>query len=283
MISAAEEKEILARAYVPEHLVGLMTLVSGGEPFLIDCYLCVRTGDHLILVGYPLDREFQADGLAEIVKRIIEKFKPARISLVAPELPQSMAKARRERESDRYYTLDLDRWTIPPAMKRQIAKAREQVRVERARELSKHHHKLSNEFVARVDPAPRVRELLFSMPRYVRRSPDALVLNAWDDNDRLSAFYVVDLAAANFSTYVIGCHSKENYVRGASDVLFLEMVNLSKEFGKAFIHLGLGVNDGVRRFKIKWGGVPDRVYEMCEWTIRKPSILDAIRRRSLGQ
>jgi hypothetical protein len=36
MISAEEEKQILSQAYVPEHIVRLMTLVSGGEPFLID-------------------------------------------------------------------------------------------------------------------------------------------------------------------------------------------------------------------------------------------------------
>ncbi len=33
MITEAEKREILARAYVPEHVVDIMTLVSGGDPF----------------------------------------------------------------------------------------------------------------------------------------------------------------------------------------------------------------------------------------------------------
>jgi hypothetical protein len=165
---------------------------------------------------------------------------------------------------------------MPANLKRQVAKAAEHVRVERSRTLSSSHHELSNEFVARVNPAPRVRELLFRMPQYVGKSNDAIVLNAWNHENRLTAFYVMDLAATSFSTYVMGCHSKENYVRGASDLLFHEMVNLSKEYGKTFIHLGLGVNDGIRRFKEKWGGVPGVPYEMCEMVVRQPSVIDAL-------
>ncbi|MFZ3090961.1 MAG: hypothetical protein WA240_10125 [Nitrospirota bacterium] len=32
------------------------------------------------------------------------------------------------------------------------------------------------------------------------------------------------------------------------------MINLAKEHGKGYINLGLGVNNGIRRFKEKWGG-----------------------------
>ncbi len=53
MIPAEEERSILDAAYVPEHIVGLMTAVSNGEPLLIDGYLCFAAGDWVILVGYP--------------------------------------------------------------------------------------------------------------------------------------------------------------------------------------------------------------------------------------
>ena len=55
-----------------------------------------------------------------------------------------------------------------------------------------------------------------------------------------------------------------NYVLGASDLLLFELLNMSLEFNKDYIHLGLGVNAGIRRFKEKWGGLPSRRYEMCE-------------------
>ena len=115
------------------------------------------------------------------------------------------------------------------------------------------------------------------MPRYVGTSSHAFVLNAWCPNEKLAAFYVVDFAAKDFANYIIGCYSKKNYVLGASDLLLMELIKISAEYGKRYIHLGLGVNDGIRRFKEKWGAKPTRTYEMCELTIKKPLIREAIR------
>ena len=43
MLSIDQEKYILAHAYIPEHTVGLMTNLSGGEGFLVDdFFLCLR-------------------------------------------------------------------------------------------------------------------------------------------------------------------------------------------------------------------------------------------------
>ena len=41
-------------------------------------------------------------------------------------------------------------------------------------------------------------------------------------------------------------------------------MRLTREQGKGVIHLGLGVNKGIRRFKEKWGGIPFLNYEFCE-------------------
>jgi hypothetical protein len=85
---------------------------------------------------------------------------------------------------------------------------------------------------------------------------------------------VIDLAAGQFANYIIGCHSKKNYVRGASDLLVLELIQLSVENKKDYIHMGLGVSDGVRRFKEKWGARPVRRYEMCELVFKKPLLTE---------
>ena len=60
-------------------------------------------------------------------------------------------------------------------------------------------------------------------------------------------------------------------------ILLYELIQLSKAHQKNYIHLGLGVNDGIRRFKEKWGARPTQPYEMCEIALKKPSIWDAIR------
>jgi hypothetical protein len=276
MISVEEEKQILLQGYVPEHVVGLMTLVSGGEPFLIDGYFCCRKGDLVVVVGYPLEKDFQLHDFERVLNRIIKAFRPSNVSLVAPELPLSFRNSCTERNTDYYYTLDLGAASIPPAARRAVKKAMQGTVVERARSLGQDHYDLAHEFVDRVDLPGRIKELLFRMWDFVGESDDALVLNARSTDKKLAAFYVIDLSAKDFSTYVIGCHSKKNYVSGASDLLFYEMIKVSTELNKAYIHLGLGVNEGIRRFKEKWGGVPSLKYEMCELTIRKPSFLDAI-------
>ncbi len=276
MITAEQEAYILNSAYIPEHVVGLMARVSGGEPFLIEDYFCCRTHDRVIIVGYPLQREFRVKEFETLIDSLIRRFRPLYASIIAPEVPRSLAASCRERESDHYYKLDIHTTTIKSRLKRVVDKALEDLTVERSTTLIDAHRELMQEFIERAEPPIRIRELLLRMPDYVGHANDSTVLNAWDRGNNLAAFYVIDLAARGFSTYVIGCHSKKSYVPGASDLLFLEMINLSRDCGKDYIHLGLGVNQGIRQFKKKWGGIPARRYEMCELVARKPSVLDTI-------
>ncbi|MGD1968754.1 MAG: hypothetical protein PVI49_11885 [Desulfobacterales bacterium] len=276
MLSAREEAYILDRAYIPEHCIRLMTFVSGGEPLLIDDFFICRKENWIILIGYPLADNFTCDALQAVFSKIKKTFRPEFISLIAPEMPSSLATTCRENQSDAYFTLKTQKPIIRSSVKRNLRKARQNLRVEVSTNMQGSHQELMHEFVARTPLSKRVQRLLFRMPEFVAAADKAFVLNAWDKTSRLSAFYVVDLEAEGFSNYIIGCHSKQNYVVGASDLLLLELINLSLEYEKNTIHLGLGVNAGIRRFKEKWGAVPTRRYEMCELALKKPSIFKSI-------
>jgi hypothetical protein len=274
MITDDEKVEILNKAYVPEHSVELITQLSGGEPFLFQDYFCCRTADRLILIGYPLQHDSSVQEFDQALIEIKEIFHPPHISLIAPELSSTFAKSCSQRESDRYYTLELDGRVIPGRLQKICTKAMEKLVVERSTKFDVAHRELSEEFAARVELPPNIEELLFRMWDYVGRSDGSLVLNAWDDSDKLAAFYVMDMSPTEFSSYVIGCHSKQ--IEGASDLLFLEMIKVSAERKKKYIHLGLGVNDGIRQFKKKWGGIPGLPYESCELALRKYSFWNSI-------
>jgi len=269
MLTSQQEKYILAHAYVPEHTVGLMTSLSGGEGFLLDDFFLCRRDDWVIFVGYPLQEEFTLDKFETVLEKIRKDFKPARISIIAPQLSSQLNTSCRQRGSDCYYTLDTDPPIIGDAVKRNLIKAAGQLTVERAPVMGDAHGELINEFITRVQPPDRVKDLFFNMPRYVALAPSAWVINAWHPKGVLAAFYVIDLAAGAFANYIIGCYSKINYVRGASDLLVPELIRMSAENGKAYIHMGLGISDGVRRFKEKWGARPVRNYEMCELVFTK--------------
>ena len=277
MLTPQEESYILAHAYIPEHVVGLITSLSAGEPFLIDDYFCCRKNDWVIFIGYPLQGQFDQGNLELILEEIKKRFKPHRISLIAPMLSDRLASICRERDSDYYYILETRKPRIRSPVKRNLRKAARKVSVQCADQMKPDHQGLMHEFVQSADPPQRVKHLLYKMPQYVQSAPHAFVLNAWCHNDRLAAFYVIDLTAKKFANFIIGCYSKKNYVLGASDLLLMTLIQKSADCGKRYIHLGLGVNSGIRRFKLKWGARPTQNYEMCELTIRRPLLKQALK------
>jgi len=277
MISSIDEEYILTRAYVPEHIVSLMALISKGDPFLIEDHLGFVKDNWLILVGYPLDQRFSMERCEKIVKQVLERFRPESLRFIGPEIPLFLTESCTERQKDRYYRLDVEQTRVKNSLRRVAEKAYKELDVENANALSKEHEILISELLKREKLRPRVRELYHAMPDYVSRSSSACVLNAWSKKGRLSAFYILELGAKHFTTYLIGTHSKKNYVPHASDLLFLKMIELTREQGKNEISLGLGVNEGIRRFKEKWGGVPFLNYEECEYCPEGMKMISMVR------
>jgi hypothetical protein len=278
-MTPAEEAYVVEKAYVPEHIVSLMTLISRGDAFLIEDYLGFAKDNWLIVVGYPFERPFSAESCGRVVERVVQIHKPEVLRFIGPELPPALQDHCAERQSDEYYLLDIERTAPSPSLLRAVAKAGQSITVERGRTFSQEHEKLVVEFLRQTEMTPRVRALYLAMPGYVGRSPTAWTLSARDKRGRLCAFFVVDLGAASFSTFLLGARSRRHDTPHASDLLFLEMIKLTREFGKTVINLGLGVHAGIRRFKEKWGGRPALRYEFCErWygTARKVSLWAAL-------
>jgi len=282
MITPEEEEYVLTVAYVPEHIVSLMGLISKGEPFFIEDHLGFVKDNWLILVGYPLDGNFFQERCERILKQVLEKFRPEYLWFIGPEIPASLLESCKERETDRYYSIDIERLKLKSSLQRATDKASKELIVERGHSISKEHEALIGELLKREKLSPRIKELYRAMPDYVAHSSSACVLNARDKRGELCAFFVLELAAKKFVTYLLGSYSKRHYVPHASDLLFLEMIKLTREHGKNTINLGLGVNQGIRKFKEKWGGIPFLNYEFCECfygTTRTVSLIKSLEGR----
>lgn len=279
MIARDEEQRILRKAYVPEHIVSLMTAISKAEPLLIDNHLIYVKDNWSILVGYPLDGDFSEKRLASLAHLVREEYTIRYLWVIAPEIPVDLLGTPAEKEEDDYYRLDIAGFRIKGNLKKVVGKATMGLSVERSGQMRKEHGSLITEFIKREKPGALIRELFSGMPEYVNRSETAVVLDARDSKGRLSAFFVIEAAAKMFDTYVVGCRSKTNYAPFASDLLFSVMIDLARENGKEFINLGLGVNSGIRRFKEKWGGVPFLRYEFHAYDFgrdAKHSVFDVI-------
>jgi len=264
MITPEEKAYLHTKAYVPEHIPSLMAVISKGEPFLKEDHLGFVKDNWVIVVGYPLDGLFSKERCERILKQIVETFRPEYLWFIGPEIPASLLDSSTERETDQYYKLDIGLNNPKNYLRRVAERASKELIIEKTNAFSKEHQNLVSELLKREKLTPRVRELYRAMPGYIARSSSACVLNARDKRRKLCAFYVVDFGAKRFTTYVLGTYSKKNYVPHASDLLFLEMIELTRAHGKDTINLGLGVNEGIRRFKEKWGGVPFLKYEFCE-------------------
>jgi hypothetical protein len=273
------EQYALAHAYVPEHIPALMATISQAAPFLIEDYLGFAKDNWIIFVGYPLETPFEAAQCDQCITRALELHRPDYLWFIGPEIPPSLSHSCRARQSDQYFRLDLAGAKIRPALERGVRQAARLLTVEHGRAITREHQSLVDELMRRETLPPMIAELYRAMPDYVAKCESALVLNARDARGRLTAFFVVECAAEKFDTYVLGCHSKKNYVPHASDLLFFEMMGGARQRNKQEINLGLGVNPGIRRFKTKWGGVPYLEYQFCECYFgaqEQASILDAL-------
>jgi hypothetical protein len=270
-LNPADERCALANAYVPEQIPSMMATISHAEPFLIEDYLGFAKDDWVIFVGYPLKAQFEADHCSKLVAHILDLHRPDYLWFIGPEIPESIAKSCRVRQSDQYLRLDLAEGAINASLQREVNQAARTLTVERTRTFTREHELLVKELMRREKLPTMIAELYRAMPGYVSQCKTAQVLNARDTNGKLTAFFVVELAAEQFDTYMLGCYSMKNYSPHASDLLFSEMISFARERGKPIINLGLGVNEGIRRFKMKWGGKPYLSYEFCECYFGPPS------------
>jgi len=277
MVTQQEEEYIREKAYVPEHVIPLMVGISQAEPFFQEDYLFFLKDGWMTFVGYPLGGDFREEAFSAILEKVQKKLRPSSLWFITPGIPESLLPRVQKRETDEYYRLDLRQSGVKRSLQREVEKASLALRVEKHRDWSPEHESLTREFLEKENLTPRVRELYLRIPQVLAHSETSMALSARDSKENLSAFFVVEMAAQKFATYVAGCYSLSHYVSHASDLLFHEMIGLARENGKEYIHVGLGVNEGIRRFKKKWGGVPDLPYLAGEITPAEKTTLSWLR------
>lgn len=276
-ISPEKQKEIAKAAYVPEHIIGLMHAISGGTPAMIEDFIFFVKDNWIMFIGYPLSGAvYDPKKIKETIKRLIDVYDPEYLWVIAPEIPSELKKEASEFQKDYYYTLPIKRFKPERRLLREVEKVSKQLTIKNEKEFSSRHCALRDEFISSRTLHPLVKSLYISMEDYFKRSDTGILISAFTEDNELTAFFCLDYGAYNFLAYILGCHSKVHYIPHASDLLFVEMVRLAIKMDKMEINLGLGVTDGIRRFKEKWGGRPTMPYEFIEWR-RKPDIKESLK------
>jgi uncharacterized protein YbaP (TraB family) len=261
-VNSSDVTAIIEKATVPEHSVAFMACMSNGEPFLVDPYLFIAAEDWLLAVGYPLEGSYSPGGFEQALAEALRRTAARSCWAICPDLPERLKAHRKDR--DQYYVLALDA-SVPKRLQRQAERAAAVLQVEEGVAFAPGHRRLWAEFMGRVALPPNVRELYARTETVLTRTPGLWLLNAWDPQGNLAACLLLDAAPRRFTSYLIGAHSRLHFTPYASDLLFREMIRTARRDGKDYLHLGLGVNAGIRRFKTKWGGTPGLSYEMAQW------------------
>lgn len=275
MISPPEECFITDHAYVPEHLPGYVHVIAGGEPYLLGDYLCFRTGDSLLVNGYPLRGPFDEAALGRAIESAVSRFTPRHVALIAPKIPATLA-AGQPRECDQSYRLDLLRVARDAKLRNMLRRASRAAQVESSRDIREEHRSLIVEFLDTHPVGEEIRFIFERIPAYVSAVSTARVLNVRDGAGALVAFDVAEFGAKNYAFYQFNFRSQKHYVPGASDLLLDAVIAAAQSEGKRFLNLGLGINPGVRGFKEKWGGRPFLPYEYCRYAPGRPTLFDAL-------
>lgn len=278
MLSPAERDYIAEHAYVPEHVPEYVAAVCPGEPFLVADYLCYRSGATLVFVGYPLAAPLDERALSDALSQAISRLRPEAVALTAPSV-SALGGRCRGNETDRYYRLDLSVARASRNVEGMIRRAFRELAVQRTRRVGDEHRRLITEFMRSRPLSEEVRHIFDRIPAYVASAPGAAVFDARNRSGELVAFDVAEFGARRYAFYLFNFVSRERYVPGAADLLLNELVRSARAEGKRYVNFGLGLTEGLVRFKRKWGAEPFLDYTCCRYRVRRPTLLEALLRK----
>ncbi len=299
-MSIPDMQVILENAKVPEHSVYFMQTVSGGtacvETVSLEnenvSYLYYYAQDWLTFLGYPVQGQYSHESFIQAKNKALEKSKASQVYAIGPDLPPTLQENIQEK--DVFYTLD-SKAQIPSKLKRPVAKAQSLLKIDEGRDFTSEHRRLWTEFLGRksstlinVSTSPdsssasqsiamtdMVKQLFLATPTaLLDKNSDLRLLNAWDEQGHLVACLLMDFTPKKFCSYMLGAHSRQFYVPHAADALFAFMIELSAKENKEYIHLGLGVNEGITRFKRKWGAKVSMPFVRAAWQDNSASFKD---------
>lgn len=283
MINADERRHIAACAYVPEHLPAYVTAMTSCQPHLTGDFVFYTCGDRLIFVGYPLSGQYDEAAWLAALEAASARSRtgggPRLTSITAPALPAAL-KASSAAPPDMYYRLDLVDLRPSKKVRNLLRRAERQLTVATEATTGREHRKLVEEFLA-VTPLQEDARFIFErldrysgggLARTLRtglglrqsRGPGApLVLEARNAAGQLVAFDIAAFSDSEVAFYLFNFRSRHLYVPGASDLLLARLISEAQARSKHYVNLGLGINQGVRHFKEKWGATPFLPHHTC--------------------
>ncbi len=253
-----------AQAVVPEQVVPYALAVGDGTPRWFGACIGYQTGDHAVVVGYPLHDPLDRAATAEAVNLAMDSPEVRRITVLAPARPPQ-APAQALSVEDGYYGLDLPIVPPRPKLANLLRRAERELKVDRGRALDAAHDAMVKRYLAERTLLPGTRRVYSRLHRYLETSPGVLVFSARHGDGRLAAFAIGEFGALSTAFFMFCFRDPNLAPPGSADLVLLALIREAETRGHQRVNLGLGINEGVRFFKRKWDAELFLPYVEVSW------------------
>jgi hypothetical protein len=275
MIGPDRLARVTAAAVVPEQVVGYVRAVAGSTPRMFGGCVGYPSGTGLVLVGYPLEDPLDRRAMAAAVDRALQAPGLERITVIGPDRPPQ-APQKAESAEDSYYALPLP---PPPGLKLKnlLRRAQREVQLVHGRRFENDHADLVQRYLDERSLAAGTRQIFRQLASYVETSAGSLIVSARRPDGRLAAFAVGEFASLATAFFMFCFRDAGLAPPGSADLVLSGLLNEALQRGHTRMNLGLGVSDGIRFFKRKWGAEVFLPYVETSWKPGSPGLRSRLR------
>lgn len=276
MIGPDRLARVTAAAVVPEQVVEYVSAAAGSKPRMFGGCVGYPSGTGLVLVGYPLADPLDRRAMAAAVDQALQTPGLERITVIGPARPPQ-APQNAESAEDSYYALPLP--PPPPGLKLKnlLRRAQREVQLVHGRRFENDHADLVQRYLDERSLAAGTRQIFRQLASYVEASAGSLIVSARRPDGRLAAFAVGEFAALSTAFFMFCFRDPRLAPPGSADLALSGLLLEARQRGQARMNLGLGVSDGIRFFKRKWGAEPFLPYVETSWQPAPASVLSRLR------
>jgi hypothetical protein len=276
MIGPDRLERVTAAAVVPEQVVGYVRAVAGSTPRMFGACVGYSSGVRVVLIGYPLHDPLDRQAMAAAVGQVLQMPGLERITVIGPARPPQAPQAVESAE-DSYYAVSLPPPASAPKLKNLLRRAEREVRLDRGRDFEKDHAALVQQYLDQRHLTAGTRQIFGQLANYIAASAGSLIVSARRPDGHLAAFAVGEFAALSTAFFMFCFRDAHLAPPGCADLTLCGLLQEARQRGHRRMNLGLGVSEGIRFFKRKWGAEPFLPYVETSWRLGSPGLLSRLR------
>jgi hypothetical protein len=276
MIGPDRLDRVSADAVVPEQVIPYVRSLGDSRPFMLGACVGYQSEGEVVLIGYPLHDPRDSGAMSQAVELALKIPGLQKITVIGASRPPQAPEKTRSTQ-DGYCVLPIP--TPPPAakLKSLLRRADRELTLEQCRRFDKDHQQLVDRYLSERTLAAGTRHIFRQIPGYLQASPGSLLVSARTAGGQLAAFAVGEYASLHTAFFMFCFRDPSLAPPGCADLVFSELLEEAARRGQIRMNLGLGVNEGIRFFKRKWGA---QFFLPCietGWEIRTPGLMSHLR------